>query len=141
MPSSWRGGLAARPSTAATTSAARRRSPPTRRAPPRASRSPSRSTGRRSPSSRGEAMRRRSVMPLLAGLAFSRRTEAQTPMWLPGLQLYTVRDALGADLDGTLRTIAEVGYREVELAGLPGVSAGVLREKLRQYGLAVPSIH
>lgn len=58
-------------------------------------------------------------------------------MWLPGLQLYTVRDALSADLDGTLRAIAEVGYREVELAGLPGV----LREKLRQHGLAVPSIH
>jgi sugar phosphate isomerase/epimerase len=63
------------------------------------------------------------------------------PMPPPGLQLFTVRDALRADLDGTLRRIAEIGYREVELAGFPGVSPGVLREKLRQYGLTVPSIH
>ncbi|MBL6615380.1 MAG: sugar phosphate isomerase/epimerase [Reyranella sp.] len=57
------------------------------------------------------------------------------------MQLFTVRDALAADLDGTLRRIAEVGYREVELAGFAGVSAGVLREKLMQHGLSVPSMH
>jgi sugar phosphate isomerase/epimerase len=84
---------------------------------------------------------RRSLLPLLAGLGVSPEAGAQTPMPLPGLQLYTVRDALRADLDGTLRTIADIGYREVELAGFPGVSPGVFREKLRQYGLTVPSIH
>ena len=92
-------------------------------------------------------MRRRSLLPvsvalpLLMGLGAAPGARAQTPMPLPGLQLFTVRDALGADLDGTLRRIADIGYREVELAGLPGVSAGVLREKLRQYGLTVPSLH
>ena len=84
---------------------------------------------------------RRSLLPLLAGLGVSRGASAQTPMPLPGLQLYTVRDALRADLDGTLHAIADIGYREVELAGCPGVSPGVFREKLRQYGLTVPSIH
>lgn len=86
-------------------------------------------------------MRRRSLLALLTGLGFPPETGAQTPMRPPGLQLYTVRDALRTDLDGTLRRIAEIGYREVELAGYPGVSPGVFREKLRQYGLTVPSIH
>jgi sugar phosphate isomerase/epimerase len=34
-----------------------------------------------------------------------------------GLQLYTVRDALAADPEGTLRTVAELGYDGVELFG------------------------
>jgi sugar phosphate isomerase/epimerase len=86
-------------------------------------------------------MRRRSLLPLLMGLGSPLEALAQSPTWLPGLQLFTVRDALRADLDGTLRRIADIGYREVELAGMPSVSAGVFREKLRQYGLAVPSMH
>jgi sugar phosphate isomerase/epimerase len=86
-------------------------------------------------------MRRRSLLPLLMGLGSSLGALAQSPTWLPGLQLFTVRDALRADLDGTLRRIADIGYREVELAGFPDVSPGVLREKLVQYGLDVPSIH
>ena len=36
-----------------------------------------------------------------------------------GLQLYTVREAAAKDLPGTLKAIAEIGYREVELAGGP----------------------
>jgi len=34
-----------------------------------------------------------------------------------GLQLYTVRDAIAADLQGTLKKISELGYKTVELAG------------------------
>ena len=34
-----------------------------------------------------------------------------------GVQLYTVRDAIAQDFDGTLAKVAEVGYKEVELAG------------------------
>ncbi len=66
---------------------------------------------------------------------------AQAPAWLAGLQLYTVRDPLGADLDGTLRSVADIGYREVELAGLAGTTAPVMRERLKHYGLAAPSMH
>ena len=79
---------------------------------------------------------------MLAGLVLSSRAFAQpyTP-WLPGLQLYTVRDALGRDLEGTLRHIADVGYREVELAGLPGVSAQAMQAALKRYNLIVPSMH
>ncbi len=41
------------------------------------------------------------------------------PYGLPiGLQLYTVREQLPKDLPGTLRKVAEIGYREVEVYGI-----------------------
>lgn len=63
------------------------------------------------------------------------------PSWRPGLQLYTVRDALDADVEGTLRRVADIGYREVELAGLPGVTAYAMRSGLQRCGLEAPSMH
>ena len=36
---------------------------------------------------------------------------------LPGVQLYTVRDAMAKDVEKTLQAIAGIGYREVEFAG------------------------
>jgi len=40
------------------------------------------------------------------------------PLGLPlGLQLYSVRDQLKQDYDGTLRQLGALGYREVEAAG------------------------
>jgi sugar phosphate isomerase/epimerase len=71
----------------------------------------------------------------------SREVLAQLHSWLPGLQLFTVRDALAADPDGTLRRVADTGYREVELAGLAGMTATAFQERLKRHGLAVPSIH
>jgi sugar phosphate isomerase/epimerase len=81
-------------------------------------------------------------LPLLAGLALPPNALAQShTSWLPGLQLYTVRDALAADLEGTLRHVADIGYRAVELAGLPGVSAQAMQAALKRYGLMAPSMH
>ncbi|MGQ0580369.1 MAG: sugar phosphate isomerase/epimerase family protein [Reyranella sp.] len=57
------------------------------------------------------------------------------------MQLFTVRDALAADPDSTLRRVADTGYREVELAGLAGMTAATFQERLKRHGLAVPSIH
>ena len=34
-----------------------------------------------------------------------------------GLQLYTIRDAINADLEGSLKKVADLGYKTVELAG------------------------
>ena len=85
---------------------------------------------------------RRSLLPILAGLALPLDALAQSrPSWRPGLQLYTVRDALGADVEGTLERVAGVGYREVELAGLPGVTARAMRASLQRHGLDAPSMH
>ena len=70
--------------------------------------------------------------------------EAQTgPLGRPiGLQLYTIRDAVAKDLAGTLRAIGEIGYREVELAGIPaGTTASELRRMLGDNELTAPSMH
>ena len=56
-----------------------------------------------------------------------------------GLQLYTVRDELERDRDGTLRTIASLGYEGVELFG--PVDAQAMRAALDRVGLAVAGRH
>jgi len=58
-----------------------------------------------------------------------------------GLQLYTVRELLKDDLEGTLAKVAQIGYREVEFAGYFNHSAKDLRAILDGYGLAAPSAH
>ena len=81
-------------------------------------------------------------MPILTGLALPLCALAQPrPLWRPGLQLYTVRDALGADRERTLESVAGAGYREVELAGLPGVTAQAMQASLKRHGLDAPSMH
>ncbi|MGV7211810.1 sugar phosphate isomerase/epimerase family protein [Bradyrhizobium sp. UFLA05-112] len=58
-----------------------------------------------------------------------------------GLQLYTVRDLLKSDFEGTLRKVARLGYREVEFAGILGPDVGRTRELLRSLDLTAPSLH
>jgi sugar phosphate isomerase/epimerase len=64
-----------------------------------------------------------------------------------GLELYTVRDALNKDFEGTLAQVAKVGYKEVELAQffahLPefNPSPKRAREILDANGLAAPASH
>lgn len=58
-----------------------------------------------------------------------------------GIQLYTVRALMERDAEGTLASLARIGYREVELAGLYGKSAGEMREILDRHHLAAPSGH
>jgi sugar phosphate isomerase/epimerase len=81
-------------------------------------------------------------LSVLAGLAVSHNLLAQSrPSWRPGLQLYAVRDALDVDREGTLRRVAEIGYREVELAGLAGATAHTMQASLKRCGLEAPSMH
>jgi sugar phosphate isomerase/epimerase len=58
-----------------------------------------------------------------------------------GVQLYTLRSELALDFDGTLRRVAAIGYRSVELAGRHGRSAAAVRDSLRRHGLVAPSGH
>lgn len=64
-----------------------------------------------------------------------------------GLELYTVRDALDKDFEGTIARVAKMGYKEVELAQffahLPtfNPSAKRTREILDADGLVSPSSH
>jgi sugar phosphate isomerase/epimerase len=58
-----------------------------------------------------------------------------------GLQLYTVRELLPKDFDGTLAKVRAAGYTEVEAAGYYGRSAKEFRHAMDQAGLHCVSTH
>ncbi len=64
------------------------------------------------------------------------------PLQLPiGLQLYSVRNLLPKDFDGTLKQLYTAGYREVEAAGYFNKSAVDFRHAIDQSGLRCISTH
>ncbi len=58
-----------------------------------------------------------------------------------GIQLYTVKDELSKDFDGTLRKVAAIGYKEVEAAGYYDKSAAEFRMAIESAGLTLPAAH
>ncbi len=58
-----------------------------------------------------------------------------------GLQLYTVRKAMQADVEGTLARVAATGYKEVEFAGYFGKTPTEIRALLERFGLSSPAVH
>jgi sugar phosphate isomerase/epimerase len=58
-----------------------------------------------------------------------------------GVQLYTVRELLKSNFEGTLAEVAKAGYRQVEFAGYFDRSPKDLRTLLDRLGLAAPSAH
>jgi sugar phosphate isomerase/epimerase len=58
-----------------------------------------------------------------------------------GTQLYTVRDAMGKDFEGTLAKVAALGYKEVEFAGYFNKSPKEVKAALANTGLTSPSTH
>ena len=58
-----------------------------------------------------------------------------------GLQLYSVRDEIANDMDGTLKKVAEMGYECVEFAGYAGHTAEEVKEMCDKYGLEPISVH
>jgi sugar phosphate isomerase/epimerase len=103
-------------------------------------------------SDRGGMMSSISRRRLLAGAGYAgaaavaasllpRRAWA-SPMGLPiGIQLYTVGKPMGEDTPGTLKQLHEIGYREVESAGLMRHTAKEFRGYLEDAGLKCPSAH
>ena len=74
-----------------------------------------------------------------AYLAASRIRAASIPR--VGVQLYTVRDAMQKDFEGTLAKVAAIGYKEVEFAGYFDRSPQDIRQLLSRNGLTSPSAH
>jgi sugar phosphate isomerase/epimerase len=76
-------------------------------------------------------------------------TSTASPLWAAathhidrvGLQLYTVRDLMKQDFDGTIASVAKIGYREVEFAGYFDKSPQEARAALDKNGLTSPSAH
>ena len=81
----------------------------------------------------------------LAAFALGHKGQLRaSPYGMPiGLQLYTVRDHLQKDLEGTLERVAEIGYREVELgrSDYYGKKPAELRRILTEHGLKAVSTH
>jgi sugar phosphate isomerase/epimerase len=57
------------------------------------------------------------------------------------LQLYTLRDLLAQDYDGTIRKVADLGYIGVETANMFGGSPASAAKLFRELGLTVTSAH
>ncbi len=71
---------------------------------------------------------------------------AGTRMWAAsiqrvGVQLYTARDAMQKDFEGTLAKVAAIGYKEVEFAGYFDKPPQQIKEILSRNGLTSPSAH
>ena len=58
-----------------------------------------------------------------------------------GLQLYSVREMLPKDYEGTLREIGSLGYREVEAAGFYQHTAADVKKAMQQADLRCVSAH
>jgi sugar phosphate isomerase/epimerase len=58
-----------------------------------------------------------------------------------GAELYTVREQMKADFDGTLAKVAAIGYREVEFAGYLGHDPKQVKAAIDAHGLVSPSAH
>jgi sugar phosphate isomerase/epimerase len=78
---------------------------------------------------------------LAAGTKLTRNLFAN-PYGKPiGLQLYTVREQLEKDVPGTLKQVAAIGYKEVEIYDLYGMSPGQFAKLLKDNGLTPVSGH
>ena len=78
---------------------------------------------------------------IAAGAELTRNTFAN-PYGKPiGLQLYTVRDQLVKDVPGTIKQVAAIGYKEVEIYDLYGMSPGQFTKLLKDNGLTAVSGH
>ena len=57
------------------------------------------------------------------------------------LQLYSVRDDMASDFEGTLKKVKALGYDGVEFAGLYGKSAAEIKKMCDEIGLVPISAH
>jgi sugar phosphate isomerase/epimerase len=77
---------------------------------------------------------------------------AADPLGLPiGCQTYPVRDSIGKDFEGTLKTLAASGFKAIEMCSPPGYTAGFgplmkmsaaeMRNRIESAGLRCESCH
>jgi sugar phosphate isomerase/epimerase len=66
---------------------------------------------------------------------------AEVPNVPLGLQLYSVRDLLPKDWDGTLKHLGQLGYKDVEAAGYFHHSAAEVKSSISGAGLNLVSAH
>ena len=78
----------------------------------------------------------------LGGSLLSEQTFAKQKIKSPGIQLYTVRNELGKDFEGTLKAVAALGYKEFEFFGnYYGKDPKAVRTMLAGMGVTAPAGH
>jgi sugar phosphate isomerase/epimerase len=79
----------------------------------------------------------------VAAMAWRNPIELEAyPLGLPlGLQLYSLRELLPKDFDGTVKAVAAAGYTEVEAAGFYAMSAQDFKQSVEAAGLRCVSAH
>ncbi len=96
------------------------------------------------------AMNRRTFIGTTIGTSVAAAIGASKPAWATeathhidrvGVQLYTVREAMKTDFEGSIAKVAAAGYKEVEFAGYFGHSPKDVRAILEKNGLTSPSCH
>lgn len=90
---------------------------------------------------RREALQRLGAGAVAAALPAWRWPAGADKLGKLGVQLYTVRDALKANFDGTLARVAAIGYKQVEFAGYMGRTPAQVKASLKQAGLTAPATH
>jgi sugar phosphate isomerase/epimerase len=73
--------------------------------------------------------------------SISSRLNAQTLKVPLGLQLYSVREQLPKDYEGTLKQLGGIGFREVESAGYYNHGAAQVKQAMSNAGLHLVSAH
>ena len=76
-----------------------------------------------------------------SALLQSERLHAQTLRVPLGLQLYSVRDILPKEYDGTLKDIGSLGYKDAESAGYFNHSVAEVKQAITNAGLNLVSSH
>lgn len=83
------------------------------------------------------------LIPVAADLSRRSREAAKAERKIErlGLQLYTVRDQMAKDFEGTLAKVAATGFKEVEFAGYFDHAPKDVRAILDRHKLTAPSSH
>src|SRR5512145_1026858 len=90
---------------------------------------------------RREFLQTTGAMALASLISPACRTSHAARIEKIGIQLYTVRDQMKADFEGTLARIAQIGYKEVEFAGYFDRAPADVRAILDRNGLSAPATH
>ena len=77
----------------------------------------------------------------LAGTFMSQAFGAATGGIPLGIQLWTVKDEAAKDLEGTMRKLYEIGFREIEFAGFYGKTAAEIGALMKGIGFTLVSMH
>jgi len=84
---------------------------------------------------------RRTFIGTMGAALLAARGTAAASISRVGMQLYTVRNEMQKDFDGTLAKVAAIGFAEVEFAGYFNQTPQQVRESLTRHKLTSPSAH